>query len=75
MVKVDVLPPVPDLSGNVFNFSPLRMMLAVGFSYFFLLFCCKLPLCHSLESFYYASVLSFVRCFVDVLSASVEMTI
>ena len=24
---------VPDLSGNVFNFSPLRIMLAVGFSY------------------------------------------
>ena len=24
---------VPYLSGNVFNFSPLRMMLAVGFSY------------------------------------------
>ena len=23
---------IPDLSGNVFNFSPLRMMLAVGFS-------------------------------------------
>uniref|UniRef100_A0A8D0WHF5 Uncharacterized protein n=1 Tax=Sus scrofa TaxID=9823 RepID=A0A8D0WHF5_PIG len=26
---------VPDLSWNVFNFSPLRMMLAVGFSYMF----------------------------------------
>ena len=26
---------VPDLSGNNFNFSPLRMMLAVGFSYTF----------------------------------------
>ena len=26
---------VPDLSGNVFNFSPLRMMLAVDFSYMF----------------------------------------
>ena len=24
---------VPDLSGNVFSFSPLRMMLAVGLSY------------------------------------------
>ena len=24
---------VPDLSGNGFSFSPLRMMLAVGFSY------------------------------------------
>ena len=26
---------VPDLGGNVFSFSPLRMMLAVGFSYMF----------------------------------------
>ena len=25
--------PVPDLRGNVFSFSPLRMMLAVGLSY------------------------------------------
>ena len=25
---------VPDLSGNGFSFSPLRMMLAVGFSYY-----------------------------------------
>uniref|UniRef100_A0A8D0RP77 Uncharacterized protein n=1 Tax=Sus scrofa TaxID=9823 RepID=A0A8D0RP77_PIG len=23
---------IPDISGNVFNFSPLRMMLALGFS-------------------------------------------
>ena len=30
---------VPDLSGNVFNFPPLNMMLAVGFSYiYFLIF-------------------------------------
>ena len=28
----------PDLNGNVFNFSPLRMMLAVGLSYMVLLF-------------------------------------
>ena len=28
---------VPDLSGNGFSFSPLRTMLAVGFSLFFII--------------------------------------
>ena len=36
---------VPDLSGNGFSFSPLRMMLAVGLSYWPLLCCGKFPLC------------------------------
>ena len=34
---------VPDLSGNGFSFSPLRMMLAVGLSYMALIILRKVP--------------------------------
>uniref|UniRef100_A0A8W4FCC4 Uncharacterized protein n=1 Tax=Sus scrofa TaxID=9823 RepID=A0A8W4FCC4_PIG len=43
---------VPDLRGNVFNFSPLRMILAVGFSYVFYDVEVGSLYLHSLESFY-----------------------
>ena len=52
---------VPDLSGNSFSFSPLRMMLAVGLSY--------MPLyyvevgAHILKGFYQIWVLDFVKGF------------
>ena len=39
---------VPDFRGNAFNFSPLRIMLAVGLSYIV---------------FYYVKVSSFYSCF------------
>ena len=41
---------VPDFSGNTFNFSPLRIMFAVGLSYI---------------AFYYVEVCSFCSCFLD----------
>ena len=52
---------VPDLSGNAFSFSPLRMMLAEGLSFmaFIILSLCA----YFLESFYHKSVLNFVRSF------------
>ena len=40
---------VPDFRGNAFNFSPLRIMFAVGLSY----------------SFYYVEVYSFYSCFLE----------
>ena len=39
---------VPDFRGHAFNFSPLRIMFAVGLSY---------------NSFYYVEVCSFYSCF------------
>ena len=36
---------IPDLSGNSFSFLPLRIMLAMGFSYIPLLCCGRFPLC------------------------------
>ena len=61
---------VLDLSGNVFNFSPLRMMLAVGFSYMFFYYVEVDSLYpSSLESFYWKQVLNLSKAF----SASIEM--
>ena len=41
---------VPDFRGNAFNFSPLRIMFAVGLSY---------------VDFYYVEVCSFYSCFLE----------
>ena len=41
---------VPDFRGNAFNFSPLRIMFAVGLSYI---------------AFYYVEVCSFYSCFLE----------
>ena len=55
---------VPDLSGNAFSFSPLRMMLAVGSSYmaFIMLRLSSLCACF-LDDFYHKWVLNFVKSF------------
>ena len=42
---------VPDLSGNSFSFSPLRMMLAVGLSYMGFIMLSRFPLCPLSEGF------------------------
>ena len=42
---------VPDFRGNAFNFSPLRVMLAVGG--------------FAIYSFYYVEVCSFYSCFLE----------
>ena len=54
---------VPDLTGNVFRFSLLRMMFAVCLSYMasFVEVCSVYA--HFLESFYHKRVLNFVKSF------------
>ena len=44
---------VPDLRGNTFNFSPLRMMLAMGLSYGFYYIKVGSLCVHFLERFYH----------------------
>ena len=53
---------VPDLSGNSFSFSPLRMMLAVGLSYMAFIEVGSLY-AHFLEGFYQNWMLDFVKSF------------
>ena len=55
---------VPDFRGNGFNFSPLRIMFAVGLSYiaFIMLRLCSFYSCF-LESFYHIWMLNFVKGF------------
>ena len=50
---------LPDLRGNGFSFSPLKMMLAVGLSYM----ASTIPLCLLSEGFYHKWVLNFVKSF------------
>ena len=55
---------VPDLRGNAFSFSPLRMMLTVGLSYMALLYVEIGSLyAYFLQSFYHKWVLNFVKSF------------
>ena len=55
---------VPDLSGNAFSFSPLRMMFAVDFVIYGLYYVEAVSLyAHFLESFYHKLVLNFVKSF------------
>ena len=52
---------VPDFRENAFNFSPMRIMLAVGGHIWFLLFeVCSFHSCF-LESFYHKWMLNFVK--------------
>ena len=56
--------PVPDLRGNGFNFSPLRMMLAVDLSYMAFIMLRYVPSMPSFwRFFYHKSVLNFVESF------------
>ena len=55
---------VPDFRGHAFNFSPLRVMLAVGLSYIafiMLRYVCSFYACF-LESFYHKRMLNFSLC-------------
>ena len=58
---------VPDSKGNVFNFSPLRIMFAVGLSYIALIMLrlCSFYSCF-LESFYHKWMLNFVKGFLCI---------
>ena len=53
---------VPDFRGNAFNFSPLRIMFAVGLSYIALIMLCSFYSCF-LEGFYHKWMLNFVKGF------------
>ena len=62
---------VPDFRGNAFNFSPLRIMFAVGLSYiaFYYVVVCSFYSCF-LESFYHKWMLNFVKgflCFYEII--------
>ena len=50
---------VPDFRGNAFNFLPLRIMFAVGFSFYYVEVC-SFYSCF-LESFYHKWMLNFVK--------------
>ena len=52
---------VPDFRGNAFNFLPLRIMFAVGFSFYYVEVC-SFYSCF-LESFYHKWMLNFVKGF------------
>uniref|UniRef100_A0A8D1AVP7 Uncharacterized protein n=2 Tax=Sus scrofa TaxID=9823 RepID=A0A8D1AVP7_PIG len=55
---------VPDLSGNSFSFSPLRMMFAVGFVIYGLFYVeVGSGYAHFLKGFYQKRVLDFVKGF------------
>jgi len=58
---------VPDFRGNAFDFSPLRIMFAVGLSYiaFIMLRLCSFYSCF-LESFYHKWMLNFVKGFLCI---------
>ena len=54
---------VPDLSGNGFSFLPLRMRLAVGFSYMAFIMLRYVPFMPISGGFYHKWVLNFVESF------------
>ena len=57
---------VPDFRRNAFNFSPLRIMFAVGLSYIaFIMLLCSFYSCF-LESFYHKWMLTFVKGFLCI---------
>ena len=55
---------VPDFRGNAFNFSPLRVMLAVGLSYIAFIMLTHVPSIPAFwTAFYHKWVLNFVKDF------------
>ena len=58
---------VPDLRGNAFNFSPLRIMFAMGLSYIaFIIYEVCSFYASFLEGFYHKSMLNFVKGFLCI---------
>ena len=52
---------IPDFSGNAFNFSPLRIMFAVGLSYIAFIMLRYVPSIPAFWSFYHKWMLNFVK--------------
>ena len=52
---------VPDLSGNAFNFSPLKIMFAVGLSYIAFIMLRYVPSIPAFWSVYHKWMLNFVK--------------
>ena len=65
---------VPDFRGNAFNFSPLRVMLAVGLSYIAFMMLRYVPSMPAFCSFFFFKSLVYVE-FCQRLSASIEIII
>ena len=57
---------VPDFRGNAFNFSPLRIMFAVGLSYIAFIMLRYVPSMPDLEGFYHKWMLNFVKGFLCI---------
>ena len=58
--------PVPDFRGNAFNFSPLRIMFAVGLSYIAFIMLRYVPSIPAFWSFYHKWMLNFVKGFLYI---------
>ena len=63
---------VPDFKGNAFNFSPLRIMFAVGSSYIAFI---MLRYIHSMPAFWRVFLINGCRILSKAFSASIEITI
>ena len=57
---------VPDFWGNTFNFSPLRIMFAVGLSYIAFIMLRYVPSIPAFWSFYHKWMLNFVKGFLCI---------
>ena len=57
---------IPDFRGNAFNFSPLRIMFAVGLSYMAFVMLRYIPSMPTFWSFYHKWMLNFVKGFLCI---------
>ena len=58
--------PVPDFRGNAFNFSPLRIMFAVGLSYIAFIMLRYVPSILLSGEFYHKWILNFLKGFLCI---------
>ena len=66
---------VPDLRRNAFSFSPLSMMLAVGFSYMVFTVLRYVPSMSTFWSFYHISMLNIIKSFIKIPISPSLMTL
>ena len=63
---------VPDFRGNVFNFSPVKIMFAVGLSYMAFIMLRYVP---SMPAFWWVFIINGCRILSKAFSASIEIII